>query len=65
MPHTKYVVKFDANTNAYLTSYTGPLEYANCDWGSLASAMEFDTLGEVEEIADKINSGTVGLPKPS
>lgn len=60
----KYIVQFDNQTDSYLTGWTGQLEYENCQWGTLENAMEFDTQEEVDEIAVKINSGTVGLPRP-
>jgi len=60
----KYVVAFNSQTDSYLTGWTGQLEYENCTWGALENAIEFDTQEEVDDIADKINSGTVGMPRP-
>lgn len=61
---TKYVVAFNDQTDSYLTGWTGQLEYENCTWGALENALEFDTQKEVDDIAEKINSGTVGTIKP-
>lgn len=67
MPQQTYVVQYNNQLDIYLIAFTGQLEtleYEDCTWGSLENAIEFSTQSEVDEIAERINSGTVGLPKP-
>lgn len=66
MPKQKYVVKYNTQLDIYLIAFTGQLEtitYEDCTWGSISNAIEFDTQEQVTDIATKINSGSVGLPR--
>jgi hypothetical protein len=60
---TKYVV-FQPADDTYLKNYIGQEADPQPIFGLLAEAYEYDTLAEVEEIALRINRGTVGTRKP-
>jgi hypothetical protein len=61
--HQKFVVKFNATTELFMREYQ-PLK-ENCLWVMSEPFMEFDTLGQANLIAESINKGGVGVPKPS
>lgn len=60
-----YVVKFNSSTELYMIAYSP--NYYFCRWGSLQhpDLMTWDSLAGAQGVASSINSGTVGLPKPS
>lgn len=62
MPQNEFVVKYNEDTELYMTVFSP--NYVFCQWGSAENALVFDTLEDAQEIATMINSGTVGTPKP-
>jgi hypothetical protein len=63
--HMQYVVKFNSSTELYMIGYNP--NYSLCRWGTLDNPelLTWDSLAGAQAAATSINSGTVGLPKPS
>lgn len=62
MPDT-FVVHQPAD-DTYLKNFIGEEADPQPIFGPLEEAWEYDTQDEVDKIAEKINAGTVGLPRP-
>lgn len=63
MPQTIHVVQYNTSTDLYLIFDGGT--YENCRWGNLGEAIQYETLEDAEEVAERIGGGTVGTTKPN
>lgn len=59
MPKTVYVIKFDANTELYLLTYSEGVP----TWGSKDTAITFGNLADANAVISMIGSGPIGVPK--
>lgn len=66
MPHTDYVVRFNAESILYLKQViTGQSpEETTYVWGSSAEGLSFPTLQSAKDMATQIGGGTVGTTRP-
>jgi hypothetical protein len=62
MPKQEFVVKYNEQTDLYLTSYSDP---EHCTWGSPSVALTWGTLAQAQSVAAAIGGGTVGTTKPN
>lgn len=62
MGQQTYVVRYNEQTDLYLTVFNP--DYNLCQWGGVENAITFETLEDAQNIANMINSGTVGTVKP-